>query len=120
MKIKNNVVEVHQIKLEVWKIPIVGKIRAISTSKIKKIIAIKKNRKEKGKRAEFIGSNPHSKGEDFSRSITAFLDKTEAKPITTLLIIKITVPIIKTKKITYTKIFRPHNWKSCILFILYK
>lgn len=117
---KNNVVEVHQIKLEVWKIMIVGRISAISTSKIKKIIAIKKNRKEKGKRAEFIGSKPHSKGEDFSRSITAFLDNTDARLITTLLIIKITVLIIKTKKITYTKIFRPHNWKSCILFILYK
>lgn len=99
---------------------IVGRISAISTSKIKKIMAIKKNRKEKGRRAEFIGSNPHSKGEDFSRSITAFLDKIDANPITTPLIIKTTVPIIKTKKITYTKNFRPHNWKSCILFILYK
>lgn len=29
---------------------IIGRIKAISTSKIKKIIAIKKNRKEKGKR----------------------------------------------------------------------
>lgn len=117
---KNRVVEAHQIRFEVWKIITVGRINAISTSKIKKIIAIKKNRKEKGKRAEFIGSNPHSKGEDFSRSITAFLERTEARPITTLLMIKITVPMIKTKKITYTKIFRPHNWKSCILFILYK
>ena len=31
-------------------IKIIGKIKAISTSKIKKIIAIKKNRREKGKR----------------------------------------------------------------------
>lgn len=31
-------------------IKIIGKIKAISTSKIKKIIAIKKNRNEKGKR----------------------------------------------------------------------
>lgn len=45
-----------------------GNIRAISTSKIKKIIAIKKNRKEKGNRDEFKGSNPHSKGDIFSRS----------------------------------------------------
>ena len=37
-----------------------GKIRVISTSKIKKITAIKKNRKEKGRRADPLGSNPHS------------------------------------------------------------
>jgi hypothetical protein len=41
---------------------------AISTSKIKKIIAIKKNRRENGKRDELKGSNPHSKGDIFSRS----------------------------------------------------
>lgn len=97
-----------------------GKIKAISTSKIKKIIAIKKNRNEKGSRAELIGSKPHSKGDDFSRSIVAFFDKIEANPITTLLIIKITIAMMKVKKIIYTKIFRPHNWKSCILIILYK
>lgn len=37
-----------------------GKSKVISTSKIKKITAIKKNRKEKGKRADPLGSNPHS------------------------------------------------------------
>jgi hypothetical protein len=46
-----------------------GKINAISTSKIKKIIVIKKNFNEKGNRDEDIGSNPHSKGELFSRSL---------------------------------------------------
>jgi hypothetical protein len=45
-----------------------GNNKTISTSKIKKIIAIKKNRKENGKREELLGSNPHSKGEFFSRS----------------------------------------------------
>lgn len=39
---------------------IIGSNRVISTSKIKKITAIRKNRKEKGNRAEFLGSNPHS------------------------------------------------------------
>jgi hypothetical protein len=41
---------------------------AISTSKIMKITAIKKKRDEKGSRAEFFGSNPHSNGDLFSRS----------------------------------------------------
>lgn len=55
----------------------IGKIRIISTSKIKKIMVIKKNRREKGKRDEEKGSNPHSKGEDFSRSLCFFLDNKE-------------------------------------------
>jgi hypothetical protein len=33
-----------------------------------KIIARRKNRIENGIRALWLGSNPHSKGEDFSRS----------------------------------------------------
>jgi len=34
--------------------------RAISRSKIRKRIATRKNRKEKGSRADFMGSKPHS------------------------------------------------------------
>lgn len=49
-----------------------GNSNAISTSKIRKITLIKKNRSEKGNRAEFLGSNPHSNGEDFSRSSIDF------------------------------------------------
>jgi hypothetical protein len=48
---------------------------AISTSKIKKIIAIIKNRKEKGIRDVENGENPHSKGEVFSRSRLVFFLK---------------------------------------------
>lgn len=44
---------------------------------------MRKNRKEKGRRDELLGSNPHSKGELFSRSIIVFFDKTVAKSITT-------------------------------------
>ena len=61
-----------------------GKRRTISTSKIKKIIANKKNRREKGNRADLIGSNPHSKGEFFSRSLKARLESTQPKVITTV------------------------------------
>jgi len=42
-------------------------IKTISISKTKKITARRKNRVEKGIRAEFLGSKPHSKGELFSR-----------------------------------------------------
>jgi hypothetical protein len=61
---------------------IIGIINAISTSKIKKIIAIKKNRIEKGYRDEFKGLKPHSKGVSLFRSINIFLDKIDAKSIT--------------------------------------
>lgn len=47
---KNNLVIDQLIKLEDLIIKIIGKIKAISTSKIKKIIAIRKNRREKGRR----------------------------------------------------------------------
>ena len=46
-----------------------GMRRIISTSKIKKMTASRKNRIEKGARVWIEGSNPHSKGEFFSRSV---------------------------------------------------
>ena len=58
----------HVFKFDIFKVIIIGRIKAISTSKIKKIIAIKKNRIEKGFREELKGLNPHSKGEIFSCS----------------------------------------------------
>jgi hypothetical protein len=54
-----------------------GKISVISTSKIKKITAIKKNRREKGTRADLLGSNPHSKADGFSRSNVFLLAMSE-------------------------------------------
>jgi hypothetical protein len=44
-----------------------GTSRTISMSNTIKIIARRKNRIENGTRALWFGSNPHSKGEDFSR-----------------------------------------------------
>jgi hypothetical protein len=53
----------------------------ISISKIKKTMAIKKNRMENGIREEFFGSNPHSKGEAFSRSKIVFFENKVDKRI---------------------------------------
>jgi hypothetical protein len=83
MKIKNRLTRAQVQKFDVGRIIIMGNKRAISTSKIKKITAIKKKRKENGKREDLLGSNPHSNGELFSRSIIVFFDKTVAKSITT-------------------------------------
>jgi hypothetical protein len=94
----------HQNKLENLKIIIIGKIKAISTSKIKKIIVIKKNRIEKGNREEFNGSNPHSKGDVFSRSFIDFLESKDAKYITIIATIMIINAIRYKVKIIYTKL----------------
>lgn len=76
---------------------IAGKRRTISTSKIKKIIVIKKNRKEKGRRVEEFESNPHSKGEVFSRLNFILLDKISETTINKLVIRKIVNPIISKR-----------------------
>jgi len=61
-----------------------GNKSTISTSKIRKIIAKRKNRREKGSRADLIGSKPHSNGEFFSRSLRARFERTHPKVITTI------------------------------------
>jgi hypothetical protein len=68
-----------------------GSKMAISTSKIRKMIAIMKNRREKGIRDVENGENPHSKGEVFSRSKLVFFPKRVAVMIIARAIIKIIV-----------------------------
>ena len=46
----------------------IGRIKATSISKTKKITTTIKNFIQKGKREILLGSKPHSKGEDFSLS----------------------------------------------------
>jgi hypothetical protein len=103
--IKKILVKVHTIIFENLIIKIIGKIRAISTSKIKKIIAIIKNRREKGSREDSDGSKPHSNGDLFSRSVRDFFDKIEASTITTVAMINTIVDMIIVEKIIYTKLY---------------
>lgn len=51
----------------------------ISISKTKKMIARRKNRREKGVRALFFGSKPHSNGEGLSREGWLFKEMQRAK-----------------------------------------
>ena len=67
-----------------------GSRRVISTSKIRKITAIRKNRSENGIRADPLGSKPHSNGEFFSRSLIVFFDRMDEIIINVLEIMKIT------------------------------
>ena len=93
-----------------------GNKRVISTSKIKKITAIKKNRNENGNRAVPLGSKPHSKGEFFSRSEIVFFDSKEAIVITIIEIIKIIIIADDKIIIVFSKGFlSPDGWKPPIL-----
>jgi hypothetical protein len=100
---------------------IIGKIIEISTSKIKKIIVIIKNCKEKGNRDDVLGSNPHSNGEYFSRSFFFFLEIIIEIKIKIQEINIMSIAIIIKKEIIYiifvNKLF---NWKLNILFIICK
>lgn len=69
------------------------------------MIAIKKNCKEKGNRVGLIGSNPHSIGVIFSRSVKLFFDKIEARIEIMVLIIKIIIIKFIVEKIIYTKFY---------------
>lgn len=88
--------------LEIFKRIIIGIIREISISKIKKIIAIKKNWSENGLRGKDLGSKPHSKGEDFSRSIIDFFEKIFTAIIIIIVIRKMKNINILNIKIIYT------------------
>lgn len=96
-----------------------GKRRVISTSKIRKITAIRKNCNENGSRADDFGSNPHSKGEFFSRSENVFFDRMEAIIIIRTLKVPSNIAILNTINIIYTS-YRSPNWKLGIIIILYK
>lgn len=78
-----------------------GSSRVISTSKMRKITAIRKKRRENGIRADPLGSNPHSNGEFFSRSLIVFFERIEEIVIRVAEMIKI-VKIKRDKdKIVY-------------------
>ena len=85
-----------------------GSKSVISTSKIKKITAIKKNRRENGIRADPFGSKPHSKGEFFSRSLIVFFDSIDEIIISKVAIIKITEMKIERERIVF-----PERIQSC-------
>lgn len=112
-------VKVQTLKFEYFVVIIIGRTSAISTSKIKKIIAIKKNRIEKGSREELKGLKPHSKGDVFSCSKYVFFLKAEESVMTIIAIIKILNPIIIKLKIIYIKLNLIFVIGSYIYFIYY-
>lgn len=75
-KIKEHVIK-ERLNFKVRKIKGISKV--ISMSKIKKIKLIIKNWTLKGMWLLEIGSKPHSKGEDFSRSDNVVFDRIKFK-----------------------------------------
>jgi len=63
---KKVLIIIHKFLLIIVIISGIGRIIVISTSKIKKITAIKKKCIENGKRASLLGSKPHSNVDTFS------------------------------------------------------
>lgn len=98
-----------------------GMSSAISISKIKKRSLIIKNWILKGTRFRDKGSNPHSNGEDFSRSWKVFFEIVKFNKIN-----KIEMKILsinnRNRGIIYIKYWIKYfNWKlNVIIFILYK
>jgi hypothetical protein len=110
-------VEVQTIIFDILKEIIMGRIKAISTSKIRKIMAIKKNRIEKGSRDELKGLKPHSKGDSFSRSFIFFLDKRDDKIMTMVAIARIIQDINHKFRIIYINLLLNLMIGSHIYFI---
>lgn len=108
----------HDFILDVVIVIGIGSNSAISTSKIMKITAIKKNRDEKGSRAEFFGSNPHSKGDLFSRSSLFFFEIKVARYITavdsTIVIVVIVMVIIITYLVFTNFLIGSQVYFTCI------
>jgi len=85
----------HIVGLERGIVLAMGRRRVISTSKMRKIRAIRKNRIEKDVRGEDFGSNPHSNGDLFSRSIIDFFEMSVATVISTDVMNRVKRKIVK-------------------------
>jgi len=92
-------------------ITVIGSSKVISTSNTRNTTAIRKNWREKGIRAVAFGSNPHSNGEGFSRSVVVFFDRIEAIIMMTVDSTMHVSVRISTLMIAYS-IFGPFDWKS--------
>lgn len=87
----------------------------ISISKIRNTTAIRKKRRENGRRADLFGSNPHSKADGFSRSGLAFFEILELSTRSTM---GRTRARVKFKAITPAA-SGPASWKLAVL-VYYK
>jgi hypothetical protein len=109
---------IHDLMFDVIMVIGIGSSSAISTSKIMKITAIRKNRDENGSRAEFFGSNPHSNGDLFSRSSLIFFEIRVVNAIMADDSRMVTVAVVTIINIIYLVFHKFLDWKSSILFLV--
>lgn len=86
-----------------------GISRTISISNTMKISASKKNRNENGIRAVFLGSKPHSNGDDFSRSLYDREARIQAAANTSL---------TRVAAMVINRIEAVINWEYIIFFLI--
>lgn len=94
--------------LLVWEAHGSGSSNAISRSNNKKVIATKKNFIEKGRRAEPIGSKPHSYGLDFSAY--TFICGSQNAIVTSNEASRVLIISVKIKFIILSWDFSKTNW----------
>lgn len=85
-----------------------GRSKITSISNIKKMTASKKNRRENGIRADLLGSNPHSNGEVFSRSLRARVFRNQASA-NTKAVIRRAINVIEVDWIILLRPRRPSS-----------
>jgi hypothetical protein len=98
---KKYLIIIHDLMFDDVSTIVIGNSRAISTSKIRKITAIRKNRSENGRRADLLGSNPHSNGDLFSRSSIFFFDRNDVSVMITVVSVSVIVVATDIFIITY-------------------
>lgn len=105
------------VRLLVWTAHGSGRSRAISRSNRRNVIATRKNFIEKGRRADPIGSKPHSYGLDFSAYVficgiqNAISTSNDASSV---LVRSVIIRLITLFRVGPKLI----DWKSIVLFIL--
>jgi len=97
-----------------------GMSKVISISKIRKINLIIKKWVLNGVWLFDIGSNPHSNGDDFSRSFIIFFEIKKLININIKEIIISKEVIINSWIIIYINLVKFFNWKLNVINILYK
>jgi hypothetical protein len=77
-----------------------GRSRAISTSEIRKITAMRKNRNENGNRADLFGSKPHSNGDLFLSLQYFFFDNSDVNIIMAVVSVRVIITALVVTIIT--------------------
>jgi hypothetical protein len=88
---------------------VTGSSSAISTSKIRKITLMRKNRSENGSHADLLGSNPHLNGDLYSRSSVFLFDRRDVRIITAIVSVKIVTSVNVVVNISFNLFYIPTN-----------